>query len=172
MSYTLRFESNAFQADSSIAKLVGALQSLKRSAKGVLGIKTEDFGGNRLEELYGVNQRTFQRAMDWADADFDEQIEAIQWSWKGSDGRTRRKNGETVTEPRNIVDTGTLLNSKQRRDINSSVTEFEWTADHAEFVHDGASLKGGGSNPARPWTDPTVAEIDEVIAGLLANGGR
>lgn len=172
MSYTLRIESNAFEADSGIAKVVAALQSLKRSAKGVLGIKSEDFQGNRLETLYGINQRTFQRAVDWADQDFDRQIENVQWAWKGADGVTRRKNGQTVTELRNIVDTGALLDSKTRREISSSIVEFEWIAEHAEGVHDGYASKSGGYNPPRPWTEPTLSEIDNVIENLLANGGK
>lgn len=172
MAYTLRFQSNAFRADTAIGKLVKALNFFKKTAKAVVGIKNEDFEGNRLETLEGINQRTFQRAMDWADVNFDQQIASAQWDWKGPNGKTRRKNGTVVAEPRDIVDMGTLLQSKQRNDVNSSVTEFEWTARHAEAVHDGAQLKNGGENPARPWTQKTTEEIDEVIQDLLRNGGR
>lgn len=172
MAYTLRFESNAFRADSVIGRLVKTLNFLKKSAKNVVGIKNEEFGGNRLETLEGINQRAFRRAMDWADVNFDQQIASPQWDWKGPDGKTRRKNGTVVDEPRDIVDMGVLLQSKRRSDVDSSITEFQWTALHAEAVHDGAQLKNGGENPARPWTEKTIEEIDEVIQDLLRDGGR
>ena len=172
MSYTLRFTSNAYQADSAIGKMLGVLDRLKKQAQRALKIKSETFEGNRWEDLYGINQRTFERAMDWADADFDQQISLIQWDWKGIDGKTRRKNGEVVTEPRDIVDTGALLRSKQRKQLGRNVVDFEWIAEHAEGVHDGYRAKSGALNPARPWTEPTLADIDEVIGGILRNGGK
>jgi len=172
MSYTLRFESNAFQADTAMAKVANALKAFKRAGKKMIGITDEQFAGNKLEQLYGVHGRTFQKAMDWADTDLDQQLSLSQWDWKGPDGRTRRKNGEVVTEPRDIIDTGALLSSKQRKDINSATTEFQWRAEHAEAVHDGYKHKSGETMPARPWTEPTIAEIDQVIETILRNGGK
>lgn len=172
MAYTLRIKSNAFEADSAITKMLNVLQRLKQSAKGALGIKNETFGGNRLEDLYGINTRTFERAMDWADEDFDRQIIADQWRWKGPEGETRRKNGQIVTEPRDIVDTAELLQSKRRTQVSRSVVDFEWTAEHAEGAHDGYTAKGGGVNPARPWTEPTLADIETMIDTMLRNGGK
>jgi len=172
MSYTLRFTSNAHQADSAIGKMLSVLNALKKQAKKFVGIKNEEFGGNRLQDLYGINQRTFERAMDWADVDFDQQMSAVQWDWKGPDGTTRRKNGEIAGEPRDIVDMGTLLQSKQRNQSGRNVVDFEWTAEHAEGVHDGYQTKNGTLNPARPWTDLTLADIDEVVDGILRNGGK
>jgi hypothetical protein len=152
--------------------MLNVLDSLKKQAKQFVGIKNEEFGGNRLQDLYGINQRTFERAMDWADTDFDQQMSLVQWDWKGIDGTTRRKNGEVVSEPRNIVDMGKLLQSKQRKQAGRNVVDFEWTTDHAEGVHDGYRAKSGASNPARPWTDLTLADIDEVVDGILRNGGK
>ena len=105
MAYVLRFKSNAFEADSVITRMLNKLGELSRGAKALVGIKSETFGGNNLQDLYGINVRTFNRAMDWADGDFDQQIILSQWSWKGTgeDGKTRRKNGEIVYEPRGIV---------------------------------------------------------------------
>lgn len=123
-----------------------------------------------LKKLSGISQRTFERAMDWADADFDRQMTLEQWKWKGPDGRTRRKNGQVVTEPRDIVDTGALLQSKKREAISSSITEFSWEDPIAGAVHDGMTLKGGGNNPARPWTEPTMQEIEQVIDTIFNRG--
>ena len=67
---------------------------------------------------------------------------------------------------------GKLLQSKQRKQSGRNVVDFEWTADHAEGVHDGYKTKSGTLNPARAWTEPTLADIDEVIDGILRNGGK
>lgn len=170
MAYQLRFESNAFRADSAIGRLLDGLSALSRGARQAVGVRVEEFEGNELRQLRGINQRTFERAMDWADQDFDQQMVSEKWEWNGN--QTRRKNGEIVGSPRDIVDTGDLLQSKQRRQISRSITEFVWEDDVAELVHDGGRLKGSGIYPARPWTEPTLQEIDGVIDTIIKRGGR
>jgi hypothetical protein len=174
MAYQLRFESNAFRADSAIGRLLDGLSSLSKGARRAVGMNVQEFEGNELRQLRGINQRTFERAMDWADKDFDQQMTSEKWLWENKDAenRTRRKNGEIVGSPRDIVDTGALLQSKQRQQIGKSITEFVWEDDIAELVHDGGRTKAGGAYPARPWTEPTLAEIDTVIETVLRNGGR
>ena len=167
MSYTLRFTSNAYQVDKEIAGLLGTLQG--KTSSGPLLVRNIEVG---LQNARNICQRTFERAMDWADVDFDKQMNLVQWDWKGADGTTRRKNGEVASEPRDIVDMGKLLQSKQRKQSGRNVVDFEWTADHAEGVHDGYKTKSGTLNPARAWTEPTLADIDEVIDGILRNGGK
>lgn len=167
MGYTVRFESSAFQADSNIRKLIDFTSGLKRQLGAIAGVKVEDRDIDKLRKLYGVNERVFIEAMNWADQDFDQQITNSQWQWKGADGITRRKNGQIVTEPRDIVDTGALLSSKERRSAGRGNVEFEWTAPHAEGVHDGYSSKSGQRVPARPWTEPTLEDVDTVIQELL-----
>lgn len=170
MAYQLRFESNAFKADSAIGRLLDGLSALSKGARRAVGVKVQEFEGNELRQLRGINQRTFERAMDWADQDFDQQMASEKWEWNSN--QTRRKNGEIVGSPRDIVDTGDLLQSKQRRQISRSITEFTWEDDVAELVHDGGTTKNGGPYPARPWTEPTLDEIDNVIETVLRNGGR
>ena len=167
MSYTLRFTSNAYQVDKEIAGLLGTLQG--KTSSGPLLVRNIEVG---LQNARNICQRTFERAMDWADVDFDQQMNLVQLDWKGADGTTRRKNGEVASEPRDIVDMGKLLQSKQRKQSGRNVVDFEWTADHAEGVHDGYKTKSGTLNPARAWTEPTLADIDEVIDGILRNGGK
>jgi hypothetical protein len=168
MAYTLRFESNAMQQDNRIRQFLEQLAVFGRNVRRVARAEVEETRINELRQFYGISQRTFGRAMDWADNDFDQQIMDVQWDWKGEEGKTRRRNGQVVDEPRDIVDTGALLRSKQRNNINGSTTEFTWAAEHAEGVHDGYVARGGGINPARPWTEPTLQEIDEVINTIVA----
>ena len=171
MTYQVRFESNAFEADSAIGRVLDALGRFRRTAQRVIGRPVQEYQGDQLRQLRGVSTRTFERSMDWADADFDRQMTSEQWLWKGPEGQTRRKNGQVVTEPRDIVDTGALLQSKRRETVSPSVTEFIWDDPVAGAVHDGSRTKGGGSNPARPWTEPTLQEIDEVIQTILNRRG-
>ena len=170
MAYQLRFESNAFRADSAIGRLLDGLSALSKGARRTVGMKVQEFEGNELRQLRGINQRTFERVMDWADQDFDQQMASEKWQW--NENQTRRKNGEVVGSPRDIVDTGDLLQSKQRRQVSRSITEFVWEDDVAELVHDGGRTKTGGVYPARPWTEPTLDEIDSVIDTVFKKGGR
>jgi hypothetical protein len=167
MSYIVRFESNAFKADGTINKVLGALDRLKRQFGRQVQITENETAGPKIKTLFEVNQRIFNKAMEWASEDFDNQIEAIQWSWKGPEGVTRRRNGRQVTELRDIVDTGQLLRSKTEREIKKGVTEFEWTADHAQAVHDGQMTKDGSINPPRPWTEPTLQNAENAVARIF-----
>jgi len=173
MAYQLRFESNAFEADSMIGKALDKLMSLSRNAQRMAGAKVRADEVNKLMVLRGVCQRTFERGMDWADKDFDQQMASSKWplteSWPNT---TRRKNGEVVDSPRDIIDTGALLQSKRRDPISSSITEFIWEDDVAEGVHDGMVTKRGKRLPARPWTEPTLEEIDLIIDTVLRKESR
>ena len=170
MAYQLRFESNAFQADSAIGRLLDGLSALSKGARRAIGIQVKEYEGNELRQLRGINQRTFQRAMDWADNDFDQQMASSKWDW--NENQTRRKNGQLVGSPRDIIDTGDLLQSKERVQVNRSTVDFIWKDDVAELVHDGGTTKNGGAYPARPWTEPVLDEIDDMIGTMLRNGGR
>jgi len=173
MAYQLRFESNAFEADSMIGKALDGLMKVSRNARRMAGAKVREDEVNRLMTLRGVCQRTFEMAMDWADADFDQQMASSKWplteAWPNT---TRRKNGEVVSSPRDIIDTGALLQSKKRDPVSSSITEFIWEDEVAEGVHDGMAAKNGTKLPARPWTEPTLDEIEGIVENMLRQGGR
>lgn len=173
MAYQLRFESNAFRADSAIGRLLDGLSTLSRNVRRFAGAQVAEYGGNELRQLRGINGRTFERAMDWADADFDQQMVSSKWplteAWPNT---TRRKNGEVVSSPRDIVDTGALLQSKRKEQVSNSIVEFIWEDEVAEGVHDGMVTKRGKRLPARPWTEPTLDEIEGIIETMLRQGGR
>ena len=173
MAYQLRFESNAFEADSMIGKALDGLMKVSRNARRMAGAKVREDEVNKLMTLRGVCQRTFEGAMDWADKDFDQQMASEKWplteDWPNI---TRRKNGEVVGSPRDIIDTGALLQSKKRDPISSSITEFIWEDDAAESVHDGMVTKAGKRLPARPWTEPTLDDIDNIINATIKKESR
>jgi hypothetical protein len=114
-----------------------------------------------------IGQKAIERALVdafelWAsndinDAHWQDQFNDAKWRY---DGVTERKNGETVTSPRDIYDIGELYRSGvesfrfERREtgaeaswhwdaINSSGDEYAW------YVHEGV----GSNVTARPFTD-------------------
>lgn len=86
------------------------------------------------------------------DQALDAAIESPIWAWPRE---TQRANGETVGSPRNIVDQGELLRSKRFTQGTNSA-DWEWTAEHALFVHEGVTLRNGTELPARRWTEFAV----------------
>ena len=170
MAYQVRFESNAFEADSMIGKALDALTNLSRKVQKISGIQVRAEEVDRLKTLRGVCNRTFERAMDWADKDFDQEMINQKWDWPR---KTYRKNGQIIDAgKRDIVDTGALLNSKRRETISANITEFIWDDtsrgfDVATAVHDGGRTKNGGDMPARPWTDHALDEIDAIVATII-----
>lgn len=123
---------------------------------------------NRLVHLENAFGRVFLSAMDWAEEDFRREIEATKWNWPNE---TERKNGERVGSPRDIVDTGQLRDSQRRENVSEETTDFVWTGGdgraYALEVHDGYTSRGGNRMPARPFTDETIAQINDVVNALI-----
>jgi hypothetical protein len=124
---------------------------------------------NRLIHLEGALGGIFTKAMDWAEDDFRREIEAEKWGWPRE---TKRRSGPTVGSPRDIVDLGGLRNSQKRENISEDHTAFVWTGGegkaYALEVHDGYSSKANNRMPARPFTEETIAKLDQVIGGLVS----
>jgi hypothetical protein len=88
------------------------------------------------------------------DTELKEQIRTERYSWPGE---TRRRNGETVTSPRDIVDTGAFLRSQRRRRVNLTTIRFEWGGSggvtYAGYIYQGIP---GKAYPARDWIKPAL----------------
>lgn len=111
----------------------------------------------------GAWERKLRTAFEtWAsedidDAYWDDQFKSDKWLYGNE---TRRKNGETVTSPRDIYDLGALYDSGRESfritqgslDITAS---WNWDAKnssgraYAWYVHEGL----GTNVTPRPWTD-------------------
>lgn len=94
-------------------------------------------------------------------ANFDAEMINAKWQWSGT---TVRRNGSTVTSPRNLVDTGELIDSYYRRKEGSSRYVHGWAARHALPNHEGAQLRNGGIIYPRPWTEEPVRFIPDEFA--------
>jgi hypothetical protein len=126
---------------------------------------------NRLVRLEGAFGRVFESAMDWAEQDFQSEIAENKWRWPN---KTIRQNGQSVGSPRNIIDTGNLLQSQSRESLGVDHTAFTWTGQsgstktYALYVHDGCVLKNGRRIPARPFTDHAIQKLPDIVGALIA----
>jgi len=86
------------------------------------------------------------------------QFEKEVYAWKGPNFETRRKNGEVVTEPRNIVDTGALRDSQKWSIRKATTLLFSWGGGFVNYA--GAVFFGvpyaGANGPGRDWVTPVL----------------
>lgn len=91
--------------------------------------------------------------------------EQYEWRTKTKQGGlivTDRKNGQSVTTPRDIVDTGTLLNSQTPAQVSGNRLRIVWTAPYSRTVLEGQYLvkrfNGTYIAPGRDWITPALKE--------------
>jgi hypothetical protein len=92
-----------------------------------------------------------------------EKIQSVEWAWPNE---TKRRNGSTVTSPRDIVDLGNLLRSQALVRESPSQYRFEWDPldpetgfPYALIVHEGLTSRRARYK-ARPWTEAALAAFD------------
>ncbi|MBN3875197.1 hypothetical protein [Nostoc sp. JL23] len=117
-----------------------------------------NFDSNKLNSI--IN-KAFDVAVDALADSFQNVIASDIWKWPRE---TLRQNGDLVSSPRDIYDTGELYDSLViARSANAA--EYTWESDHAAIAHDGATTKNGTELPARPWTKVGLEECD--AAGIM-----
>lgn len=128
------------------------------------------FKGKQPKDVTSALQKASRKALKEVvpelDRQFTEEIQTVKWGWPRE---TDRKNGSTVTSPRDIVDMGDLMRSQQNRKINDFHHRWVWDVEYSSVVHDGATLKGGGQMPARPWTKTAerVVKPGEFVSDII-----
>lgn len=94
--------------------------------------------------------------LEQIDDAFEAAISDERYEWPN---QTRRKNGQTVGSPRDIVDTGSLRDSQYRNTITPEITEFGWTKSNPELNHNGGMSSYNGTryyHQPRPWTQHAI----------------
>ena len=107
-------------------------------------------------EIDKAVKRAFAQTAGKLGAEFPKQISEKKWDWPNE---TIRKNGQTVTTPRDIVDLGNLRASQRRETISATAVEWTWHVDYSAVVHDGPKLKDGQQYRHRPWTKDAEKEV-------------
>jgi hypothetical protein len=88
-----------------------------------------------------------------------EEIQTQQFAWPRS---TKRRNGQTVSSPRDIVDLGGLLRSQRRDRPSATQLRFMWEPKSSNgFMYAGLILTGyttskGTVVPGRNWIKPAL----------------
>ena len=90
-------------------------------------------------------------------------VESTTWQWNAV---TKRQNGQTVSSPRDIVDTGALRRSLSIAEKNlktKTTLEIKYSVPYAALVHYGGAVRPYGNKnantvliPARPWIEATL----------------
>ena len=132
--------------------------------------KNHRFKGKQPKDLESMMKmiagKTFSELVPELDRQFTEEIQTVEWQWPRP---TKRKNGRTVSSPRDIVDTGDLMRSQQNRKLNNFTWRWVWDVEYSSVVHNGAVLKRGGNYPARPWTKTAlrVVKPDDFLSDII-----
>jgi hypothetical protein len=105
------------------------------------------------EEILEAVHLAWQETVEEVEAANRTAIQSWRYEWPRS---TYRQNGEVVGSPRDIVDTGRLLESQYVQRKSSETFELGWGVDYASEVHEGKTLKSGAHLPARRWTQEAI----------------
>lgn len=128
-----------------------------------MGIK---FNLNNLNKLNEAIAESFEATVDAYTEQCKVELESDKWDWPRM---THRQNGELVGSPRNVKDSGDLINSQQEPEyLDDNTAVIEWTAEHAKKVLLG-EVENGILKPGRNWIESALDEIDlgQVMAEEL-----
>lgn len=104
--------------------------------------------------------RSFDRVVDRVSESMDYAIDADLYDYPRT---TKRRSGEIVKSPRNILDLGNLKDSKLiTRSSSGNEAVISWEVPYAIAVHQGYTTKTGKDVPGRPWTEKGIEEADPI----------
>lgn len=98
------------------------------------------------------------------DQQLKAEIQSPQFSWPRE---TKRRNGATVSSPRDIVDLGGFLRSQRRSFDGRTTITFSWDVPYANLILQGYITKRKGTLvPGRNWIKPALenAPLDAFFA--------
>ncbi len=82
------------------------------------------------------------------------------WRWPG---QTVRQSGAVAGSPRDIIDSGALLNSYHVEKRSATQTAHVFDAEYTAAVYNGATLRNGGTIPARPFAEAPLADFPDTF---------
>lgn len=87
------------------------------------------------------------------DQQFKQEIKTVQFGWPRP---TKRKNGQTVGNPRDIVDLGGFLRSQRRERLSATELRYTWNVPYASLILTGYTTSRGNVCPPRNWIEPAL----------------
>lgn len=115
----------------------------------VMPFKNKDIGRKLVEKILIP---AFEKTVENAFLEFRVTIESEIFYW---DRITRRTNGDIVYTPRDIVDTGTFLNSQYIEKDSPTRYIIGWRAEYASTILTGQDRSDGTRMPGRNWVAKT-----------------
>jgi hypothetical protein len=120
------------------------------------------------EKLLAKSERVLEQLGPIYAAEADRQVTSVKWFWPNQ--TVRRFSREVVGSPRDIVDSGTLLRSRQEPQVRNNAMTITWTAPYALNVAVGkygsyTNIAGDLVQPpqiARNWIDATYQALPAV----------
>lgn len=126
--------------------------------------------GWNANQLKDRNRQILGKYQTVLDQQLKTEIQNPQFGWPR---QTKRKNGATVSSPRDIVDLGGFLRSQKRSFDGRTTITFTWDAPYASLILNGYVTKqrsaGGRSGtlvPGRNWIKPALenAPLEQFFA--------
>jgi hypothetical protein len=111
--------------------------------------------GFRADQLKIRGPEILTRYAKALDDQFKAEIKDPQFNWPRA---TRRRNGQTVTSPRNIVDSGAFLRSQTRTRVSATQIKFQWGGAYG-VNYAGIILEGKTGYPGRDWIKPGLDAV-------------
>jgi hypothetical protein len=117
------------------------------------------------EKLLARTEKVLEQLGPIYAAEADRQITSVKWFWPNQ--TVRRFSREVVGSPRDIVDSGTLLRSRQEPQVQNNAMTIKWQAPYALNVAVGkygsyTNSSGDSVQPpqiARNWIDATYQAL-------------
>jgi hypothetical protein len=110
----------------------------------------------KLKALDNQINRAFKSTAQGYSDQIDKELRSPKWDW--SDRITKRRSGQVVGSPRDAVDLGTMVKSRQPVVIEGNKAVIEWSSDHASVVFTGL-VDAQDVYPGRPANETAIAEL-------------
>lgn len=111
------------------------------------------WGANRIRQRAARVLQLYRPAMA---EQLRQEIQRPQFAWPR---RTRRRNGQVVGSPRDIVDTGAFLASQVDYQPDPLKLVFTWGGYDGPVTYAGIILRGKTNYPRRDWIRPALDNL-------------
>lgn len=118
---------------------------------------------NTIQLLAGASE-AFHQANEQMVGDVAREVVSNKWEWPRE--TTRKRTGEVVTSPRNIIDTTTFQQSQGNERVSDTEHEHSFDTDYALAVVLGAKLSNGTVLPARDVFKEPLEKLPKKFEGL------
>lgn len=118
---------------------------------------------NTTQLLDGLS-KPFHEANDIMARRVTQEVRSPKWPWPRE--TVRKRSGEKVSSPRNIVDETTFSQSQDNRRLDEATHEHRFDTEYALAVILGATLSNGTQLPARDVFEEPLKKLPDTFSKL------